>query len=199
VAASAARAVRTGPTGLDVTDPNQPGKTYRPTSPAGWEIISNTLKEKKVKFISAQEVKFAAERGIPIIDVRPKSEYAKGHIKGAANVQYYRLIEGWSAWKTLRRIGFTFFGVVGTEPNTDFLNQAAAVVPDASQGAVLVCNLGGNLDPDYGPSPYGYQTRSLMAAYELYEAGFDNLQVLKDGMGGWTRQERAVVEGELPE
>lgn len=24
-------------------------------------------------------------------------------------------------------------------------------------------------------------------------------QVLKDGMGGWTRQERAVVEGELPE
>lgn len=28
VAASAARAVRTGPTGLDVTDPNQPGNIF---------------------------------------------------------------------------------------------------------------------------------------------------------------------------
>ncbi len=113
---------------------------------------------------------------------------------------------GWALWQIMRRIGFTVFGVVGTEANTAFLDQAVAAVPDpakvpiairgpgralvgmadepaecpahapgvlaeavdacdcsllrgAAQGAVLVCNLGGNLDSDYGPSPYGYQTR----------------------------------------
>lgn len=177
-------------------DPDKPGKTYRPTSPAGWEIISTTIKSKGIKFISPQEVKFATEQDIPVVDVRPKSEYLKGHIAGAANVQYYRLIEGWSVWQTLRRVGFTFFGVVGTEANVDFLDQAAASIPDPAKGAVLVCNLGGNLDADYGPSRFGYQTRSLMAAYELYLAGFQNLQVLKGGMGDWNRQERAVVTGE---
>ncbi len=37
--------------------------------------------------------------------------------------------------------------------------------------------------------------RSLMAAYELFENDFRNVRVLKDGMNGWAKQERAVVEG----
>lgn len=98
----------------------------------------------------------------------------------------------------MRRIGFTFFGVVGTELNEDFLDQSAAAILDPIKGAVLVCNLGGSLDPNYGPSKFGYQTRSLMAAYELYLAGVENLQVLKGGMGDWTRQERTVIEGSNP-
>ena len=101
---------RSGPTGLDVFDDN--GKAFRPTSLGGWQIISTYLKEKgvrapgglqmgldgtssvrtffdrwmppaQVSFISPQEVAFAAEQGLPIVDIRPVSEYNKGCGHGA--------------------------------------------------------------------------------------------------------------------
>lgn len=54
--------------------------------------------------------------------------------------------------------------------------QLAAAVPDKNMPVVLVCNVGGTLE-EYGPSKYGRQSRSLMAAYELIQAGYKNVQV----------------------
>jgi rhodanese-related sulfurtransferase len=176
---------------LDVLDP-ETGKAYRPTSRGGWGIISNELKEKQVRFVAPQEVAFAREKGLAIIDVRPAKEYQSGHIEGSVNVQYYRWIEGWNLWKFARRFMFTFFGVVGTEPNPEFVHEIMEVA-DPRKGVVLACNLGGHLE-EYGPSPHGYQTRSLMAAYELFLNGYEDVRVVKGGIGEWRRQERTLVE-----
>lgn len=40
-----------------------------------------------------QEVAFAAERGVPVIDVRPADAYEKGHVPGASNVPVYQPIQ----------------------------------------------------------------------------------------------------------
>jgi hypothetical protein len=37
--------------------------------------------------------------------------------------------------------------VPGTEVNPEFLEQVAAAVPKRSGGCLLVCNIGGSLDP----------------------------------------------------
>lgn len=64
---------------------------------------------------------FAQDRGAVIIDVRPSPDFDNDHIKGSINVPFFQPIEGWSAWKVLRRAGFAFFGVFnGTEPNLEF-------------------------------------------------------------------------------
>ncbi len=98
-------------------------------------------------------------------------------------------------------------------------------VADPSQRVVLVCNMGGSLDPGYAPSKFGMQSRrasleqpiwrpasaamqfvcgwagtialsmarrrrSLMAAYELYISGFNNVGVLKGGFNDWTKSGR---------
>ncbi len=36
--------------------------------------------------------------------------------------------------------------------------------------------------------------RSLMAAYELFQNGYQDVRVLKGGIGDWQRQERELVQ-----
>jgi hypothetical protein len=57
---------------------------------------------------------------------------------------------GWSPAKVIRRIGFTAFGVYGTEANPDFLAEVEAAVPKKAGGMILVCNIGGSLTPTGG-------------------------------------------------
>ena len=57
---------------------------------------------------------------------------------------------GWSPAKVIRRIGFTAFGVYGTEANPDFLSEVEAAVPKKNGGMILVCNIGGSLTPTGG-------------------------------------------------
>ncbi|GAB4815869.1 hypothetical protein N2152v2_002915 [Parachlorella kessleri] len=178
-----------GKSGLDI-------EGNRPTSPKAWEAMSTTLKSKGLKFVAPQEVANAQQRGIPVIDVRPKEDFAKGRVPDAANVQFYQLISGWSARQIWRRAGFAFFGVFnGTEANPDFLEQVEQAAPDKSAGVILVCNVGGTLDPT-GPSKFGRQTRSLMAAFELIQAGWSNVQVLKGGFNEWAKSGRDVESDE---
>ncbi len=47
---------------------------------------------------------------------------------------------------------------VRAEPNPHFAEEILEV-SDPKRGVVLLCNLGGHLEEDYGPSPHGYQTR----------------------------------------
>ncbi len=54
---------------------------YSPTSLQGWAIVKQTLRDANVKMVSAQEVVFAQERGVPVIDVRPAESYAEVRAK----------------------------------------------------------------------------------------------------------------------
>jgi hypothetical protein len=76
---------------------------YSPTSPQAWAEISSALKAAGLKVVSAQEVKFAIEKGMPVIDIRPSQDHEDGHIPGSINVTYYRPIMGWSPKQTARR------------------------------------------------------------------------------------------------
>jgi rhodanese-related sulfurtransferase len=61
-----------------------------PTTQA-WALISTTLKQNGVSFISPAQ---AARNGTPIVDIRPSNEFSKGRLPGAVNCQFYRPIEG---------------------------------------------------------------------------------------------------------
>ncbi|EFN53658.1 hypothetical protein CHLNCDRAFT_136402 [Chlorella variabilis] len=163
----------------------------RPTSPKAWELISTTLKKNGVAFIGLDQAEAAARKGTPIVDVRPDDQYNTGRLPGAVNCQFYQPITGWGPAKIARRVGFTLFGVPGTEANPDFIEQVSAAVPKKSGGMILVCNIGGTLEPT-GPSEFGRQSRSLTAAYELVQAGFSNIKVLEGGYNAWARDEREV-------
>ena len=57
------------------------------------------------------------------------------------------LLAGTSVRQNLRRAGFAFFGIFnGTEFNPDFYKDIEAAV-DKQKGAVLVCGVGGILEP----------------------------------------------------
>lgn len=158
----------------------------RPTSPKAWAVMSTALKKGGVTFVDASAAEGLVRRGVPVIDIRPSSEFSKGRLPGSTNVQYFQLIEGWSPDKIVRRLGFTFFGVVGTEANPDFVEEVAAVARKKNAGCIVVCNIGGSLKPT-GPSEFGRQSRSLTAAYELLQAGFSNIKVLENGYSGWLK------------
>lgn len=57
---------------------------------------------------------------------------------------------GWDPRRVARRMGFAFFGVLnGTEVNPQFFDDILKQV-DNEVGAVLLCNLGGTLEPTKG-------------------------------------------------
>lgn len=204
ILATAADPSSNGPGGLNVN-----GK--RPTTPKAWEMVSTTLKSRGLKFLTVQEVaKLINNKNTVIIDVRPKEDYIKGHIPGALSAEYYRLIQGWDFNSAIRRAGFAFFGILnGTEGNPNFVDDVREAIQqgNGSSGSggippffggggggkkkvVLVCTLGGSLEP-YGPSEFGQQTRSLMAAYASYEVAKD-VCVLQGGFSEWCREEMDI-------
>lgn len=112
---------------------------------------------------------------------------------GAVSVPVFQLINGWTAWQTLRRAAFAFFGIAnGTEFNEAFedtLREALA----GSREAVFVCQIGGTLTPT-DANPFGRQSRSLIAAYAADLFGIkQNIKVLDGGMAEWVRAERPVT------
>lgn len=174
-----------GASGLDIDG-------SRPTSPKAWQKMATTLKNNGLKFVAPQEVEPAQNRGIPVVDIRPKGDFEKARVPGATNVQFYQLISGWSVRQIWRRAGFAFFGVLnGTELNPEFMQQMEQVAPQKSSPVILICNVGGSLEPT-GPSRFGRQSRSLIAAYELMRAGWTDVQVLKGGFSGWASSERPI-------
>ncbi|KAF6261804.1 Rhodanese-like domain-containing protein [Scenedesmus sp. NREL 46B-D3] len=164
---------RSGPSGLHVAGQS-------PTSPKGWQTMRLALIQGNVKMVSPQEVQFAADRGALLVDVRPQADYDAGHVPGAYNVPFYQPITGWSPLKVARRVGYAMFGVLkGTEVNPSFPQG------DASPGARPEGLLGGVLEPDDNYRK-GWQTRSLIAAYDLMQEGMSNsITVMKGGYTEW--------------
>ena len=48
----------------------------------------------QAQFVSPQELQFAQQKGLPVIDVRPLSEYEAGRIPGSKHAQFMRAITG---------------------------------------------------------------------------------------------------------
>jgi len=69
--------------------------------------------------------------------------------------------------------------------------EVAEVVADPEAGIVIVCGLGGVMEVTAGGST-AVQSRSLIAAYELLDAGYKRLRVLRDGMRGWNVDGRDI-------
>mmetsp|Transcript_35099 Transcript_35099/g.88868 ORF Transcript_35099/g.88868 Transcript_35099/m.88868 type:complete len:262 (-) Transcript_35099:1227-2012(-) len=166
-------------------------KGYSPTSMQGWMLVRTALKEAGVKFLSPQEVAFAAERGVPVVDVRPSADYDKGHLPGAKSVPLYQPITGWDPAKVARRVGYALFGVLnGTEVNPNFVRDVLPLI-DAEKGVILYCSIGGSLEQVEG-SKKGLQSRSVIGAYQLLEAGARGVQIMRGGFLEWEANGRDV-------
>ncbi|PNH10969.1 Rhodanese-like domain-containing protein 14, chloroplastic [Tetrabaena socialis] len=177
---------RSGPSGLNV------GR-FRPTSSQGWADMATALRQANVRVVAPQELPWVKEKGAVLVDIRPAASYSDGHLVGAASVPFYRQIEGWTPWKVARRVGYAMFGIAqGTEPNPDFIAEITGLVADPESTPVVVyCNLGGSLEQTKNDKN-GQQTRSMIAAYELVQRGFKNVQVLKGGYFEWVANEREI-------
>ena len=42
------------------------------------QVISNVLKDKRVKFSAPQELVFARNDGLPLLDIRPNTQFKQG-------------------------------------------------------------------------------------------------------------------------
>ncbi|GMH40204.1 hypothetical protein BSKO_08108 [Bryopsis sp. KO-2023] len=164
-------------------------ESKNPTAPSTWNRISSTLVQQEVKVLTSDQLIAAQAADIAVVDVRPLGEWEEEHIPGSINVQLYRQIEGWSAFKIARRMSFAAFGVFdGTEMNEEFLEEVADVA-SKEDPIILVCGMGGSLDKtSYFEN--GTPTRSLIAAYELVQNGYQDVRVHKGGVKGWEQEER---------
>eukprot|EP00775_Hariotina_reticulata_P004642 gene4642-4894_t len=153
-----------------------------------------------VKVISPQEILFRKEdKRAVVVDVRPADDYEEGHIPGAANVPFYQPITGWTPFKVARRIGYAAFGILkGTEVNPNFVTDVQQLL-EGDQELILYCSQGGVLEPNDNYRK-GWQTRSMVAAYELLQAGVGNsISVLRGGYTEWCNGGRDIEVMELVE
>lgn len=61
---------------------------------------------------------------------------------------------------------------------------------------MICCALGGDLEPDV-QSTQTVQSRSMIAAYELVNAGFTNVKILAGGVDNWQETGRDLyLEGD---
>lgn len=94
-------------------------------------------------------------------------------------------IQAWDLPSTIRRAGFAFFGIYGTERNPGFIEEALAKVPKNKE-VIVLCEMGGTMVNKSG-TKWGFQSRSLKALHYLRKAGYSKLFHLEEGIGGWER------------
>jgi rhodanese-related sulfurtransferase len=128
----------------------------------------------------------------PIIDVRLANKYEKAHAEGARSLPLYIPIQGFGPAATIRRAAFAFFGLYGTELNTSFSADARALIPSGRE-VTLICETGGALENKSG-TKFGFQSRSLKAAYFLRRAGY-RVTYVRGGLAQWCAAGLPLEEG----
>lgn len=155
--------------------------------PLDWkEIYTGLVSKGGVRTVSAREAYDKTRRGAVLVDVRLADKYDKGHPQGAVNVPLYKPIQNWDIASNIRRAGFAFFGIFGTELNMDFAEDALAAVPK-NKDLYVICEMGGTLQNKPGVNT-GFQSRSLKAIYLLQQAGYNRLYHVKGGLIDWGTQ-----------
>ncbi|EFJ41288.1 hypothetical protein VOLCADRAFT_107756 [Volvox carteri f. nagariensis] len=161
--------------------------------PVDWRDMYSALAARGVKTVTAEEAYAKAKKGAVILDVRLADSYGRRAAAPSTNVPLYQPIAGWDLASIIRRAGFAFFGIFGTELNESFLTEVAAKVPKNKE-VIVMCETGGTIENKPG-TQFGFQSRSLKALYYLQQAGYGKVLHMKGGLGDWQRAGLPLSEG----
>ncbi|GIL57869.1 hypothetical protein Vafri_13094 [Volvox africanus] len=161
--------------------------------PVDWREMHSVLAAKGVKTVTAAEAYAKAKKGAVILDVRLADSYARRAATPSVNVPLYQPIADWDFASIIRRAGFAFFGIFGTELNENFIAEVAAKVPKNKE-VIVMCETGGTIDNKPG-TQFGFQSRSLKALYYLQQAGYGKVLHMKGGLGDWQRGGLPLTDG----
>eukprot|EP01023_Acetabularia_acetabulum_P003108 TRINITY_DN1132_c0_g1_i1.p1 TRINITY_DN1132_c0_g1~~TRINITY_DN1132_c0_g1_i1.p1 ORF type:complete len:291 (+),score=28.80 TRINITY_DN1132_c0_g1_i1:2-874(+) len=126
-----------------------------------------------------------------IVDVRLSRKFENGGIDGSVNIPLYQPISGMGIAPNVRRVGFAFFGIFGTERNLQFIEDMMQKFGQ-NEEIIIVCESGGSLQTKPGVDT-GFQSQSLKAVYELQKSGFSKIIHMKGGLGEWNREVEPLV------
>lgn len=116
--------------------------------------------------------------------------------QGAVNLPLFKPATGTTRWDTIRKLAIGALAMEATERNMNFREEAKQMLP-RDKTLIVACDLGGTLQTEvYGPGnrkvckddpdrAFGRESRSLKAAFELYEAGFTKIVHLQGGVPQW--------------
>eukprot|EP00747_Dinoflagellata_sp_TGD_P051826 gnl/TRDRNA2_/TRDRNA2_147550_c0_seq3.p1 gnl/TRDRNA2_/TRDRNA2_147550_c0~~gnl/TRDRNA2_/TRDRNA2_147550_c0_seq3.p1 ORF type:complete len:363 (+),score=30.54 gnl/TRDRNA2_/TRDRNA2_147550_c0_seq3:19-1107(+) len=170
--------------------------------PTMWPAVYDWVVQRGLKTVTSKRAQEMIKReGAQVVDVRVAdatiaTSFDRGSIEGAVNVPLFQKVTGNSAFDWSKRAMMTFFGMEATEQNPDFEKEALEKLKSdglfgLSKPIIIVCARGGEvtkLDKMMDYQKAAYNTQSLKAAYELYQAGFKNLYILEGGLTAWERE-----------
>eukprot|EP00198_Chlamydomonas_reinhardtii_P014419 XP_001703756.1 predicted protein [Chlamydomonas reinhardtii] len=146
--------------------------------PVDWREMYKVLVARGgVKTVTPQEAAKRAKSGAVLLDVRLADKAAARAALPSLNLPLYRPITGSGLAANIRRVGFAFFGIFGTELNPNFVAEVAAKIPKNKE-VIVLCESGGTLENKPG-TQFGFQSRSLKAVYYLTMAGYTNVAHMK--------------------
>ncbi|KAJ9525053.1 hypothetical protein QJQ45_017388, partial [Haematococcus lacustris] len=150
-----------------------------------WKVMLPALRASGLRSVSPAEASKRSRTSV-LLDVRPADKVQELAAAQAVNVPLYIPIQNWDPLSIIRRIGFAFFGVAGTELNPDFVSEVQALVPRGRE-VMVMCESGGSIGEKTG-APLGFQSRSLKAVYYLQQAGVAKVVHVEGGLGQWLRE-----------
>ena len=132
-----------------------------------------------------------------LVDVRPEQQYRKAHAKGSVNVPLFRDVDlaKDGPLGALKAASLLSQGVPATQLNDEFVAQFTAAIGDAKE-VVLADAEGGTLQRNEA-FPLGKESRALIAAFKITEAGAGpaKLSHMEGGLNEWARA-NLPTEGE---
>ena len=158
-----------------------------------WQEASEALRTAKFPALAPQ----AVTSRVLVVDVRPEQQYRKAHAKGSLNVPLFRDIDlaKDGPLGALKAASLLSQGVPATQLNDEFVAQFTATIGDAKD-VVLADAEGGTLQRNEA-FPLGKESRALIAAFKIREAGAGpaKLSHMEGGLNEWARA-NLPTEGE---
>eukprot|EP00877_Chromochloris_zofingiensis_P007463 jgi/Chrzof1/2970/Cz12g06140.t1 len=172
-----------------------------------WPVVHTTLTDAGLKSISPQEAQALQSQGWTLVDVRLAADFEKWRAEGAVNVPLYRYVQGDTFWDNMKKLVMGIgFAMKATERNPNFLDDLLKVVSKRDK-IILMCAIGGTLDTNVSyrrekkiyadpERAFGRESRSLKAAFELYEAGWSctKMKHVEGGFQQWRYQGLPIVD-----
>ena len=158
-----------------------------------WQEASEALRTAKFPALAP----LAVTSRVLVVDVRPEQQYRKAHAKGSVNVPLFRDIDlaKDGPLGALKAASLLSQGVPATQLNDEFVAQFTAAIGDAKE-VVLADAEGGTLQRNEA-FPLGKESRALIAAFKIREAGAGpaKLSHMEGGLNEWARA-NLPTEGE---
>ena len=153
--------------------------------------------EKGLRSVDSEEALRLVESGKAVlVDVRPPSNFKRGHAEGAINVPLFRPVQGDTKFDRIKRIIMAGFIMEATERDPGFVENVRKTIP-RGKTIIVYCGTGGTLSDVVVPTEaqmsrtvnpkkpvkdadraFGIESRSFKAAYELLTNGYNNRNVL---------------------